>query len=231
MEKRKIKVAIIDNSINSEIYSPVKHWRTYLKVEWEAFSAKKGMFPDLSEGYTHLILTGSEASIIERDLWVYQEVEFVREAVAKNLPVLGSCYGHQLLAVALAGYKNVHRCKKPEIGWIPIKIRIDNPLLGPRGVFYAYNLHFDEVIDLDDKFEILASTEQCRIHAFKLRNQPIWGLQAHPEINIPRGRQLFNNLISLETKMAPYFKEGLCSRPRDSNLIHRIIANFLKSGE
>jgi len=231
MKKRKIKVAIIDNSINPEIYSPVQHWGKYLNVEWETFSAKNGMFPDLSEGYTHLILTGSEASIIERDHWVYQEVEYVREAVGKNLPVFGSCYGHQLLAIALAGYKNVCRCKKPEIGWIPIKIRMNNPLLGPRGVFYAYTLHFDEVIDLDNKFEVLASTEQCRIHAFKLKNQPLWGLQAHPEINIPAGRQLFNNLISQETKMTPYFEAGLKSRSRDSNLIHRIIANFLKSGE
>ena len=231
MKKRKIKVAIIDNSINSKIYYPVQHWSTYLKVECETFSAKNGMFPDLSEGYTHLILTGSEASIIERDYWVYQEVEFIREAVAKNLPVLGSCYGHQLLAIALAGYKNVGRCKMPEIGWIPIKIRMDNPLLGPRVVFYAYTLHFDEVIDLDDKFEVLASTEQCRIHAFKLKNKPLWGIQAHPEINVPTGRQLFNNLISLETKMTPYYEEALKSRSRDSNLIYRIIANFLKSGE
>jgi len=231
MKKRKVKVAIIDNSINPEVYSPVQHWSKYLKVEWETFSAKKGRFPDLSEGYTHLILTGSEASIMERNLWVYQEVEFIREAVAKNLPVLGSCYGHQLLAIALAGYKYVNRCQKPEIGWIPIKIRMDNHLLGSRGVFYAYTLHFDEVVDLDDTFEVLASTEQCRIHAFKLKNKPLWGMQAHPEINIPAGKQLFNNLISLETKMTPYYEKGLKSRSKDSNLIHRIIVNFLKSGE
>ncbi len=229
--KKKIKVAIIDNSINPEVYSPVHHWSKYLKVEWTTFSAKKGMFPDLSEGFTHFILTGSEASIIERDFWVYQEVEFVREVVAKNLPVLGSCYGHQLLAIALAGDKHVRRCKKPEIGWIPIKIRMGNYLLGSRGVFYAYNLHFDEVIDLDDKFEVFALTEQCSVHAFKLKGQPLWGIQAHPEINITAGRKLFNNLISLETKMTPYYEEGLKSRSRDSNLIHRIIANFLKIGE
>ena len=201
------------------------------EVETRDVAAKKGRFPDLSEGFTHLILTGSEASIMERDLWVYQEVEFVREAVEKNLPVLGSCYGHQLLAIALAGYKYVRRCKKPEIGWIPIKIKMDNHLLGSRGVFYAYTLHFDEVADIDDKFEVLASTEQCRIHAFKLKNKPLWGIQAHPEINVPTGRQLFNNLISLETKMTPYYEEALKSRSRDSNLIYRIIDNFLKSGE
>ena len=41
--KKKIKVAIIDNSINPEVYSPVHHWSKYLKVESTTFSAKKGM--------------------------------------------------------------------------------------------------------------------------------------------------------------------------------------------
>ena len=77
-----MKVAIVDNSIDSSIYNPIIHWKSYLKVEWEAFKAIKSHFPDLKKGYTHLILTGSEASILEREKWVNEEVELIQEAAA-----------------------------------------------------------------------------------------------------------------------------------------------------
>ena len=57
MRKNEIKVAIIDNSIDSSVYNPIDHWRSYLDVAWEAFRASQKHFPDLKRGYTHIILT------------------------------------------------------------------------------------------------------------------------------------------------------------------------------
>jgi len=43
----------------------VKHWKSFFDEEWAAFKAKENQFPDLKSGeYTHLILTGSESSIL-----------------------------------------------------------------------------------------------------------------------------------------------------------------------
>lgn len=73
----RIKLAIIDNSINSEIYNPLIHWKNYLNVEWTSFKARESQFPRFKDGYIHFLLTGSEASILERESWVYEEIEVV----------------------------------------------------------------------------------------------------------------------------------------------------------
>ena len=231
MKRENVRVAIIDNSIDPTVYKPIDHWRTFLGVPWEAFRAVESRFPGLDRGYTHLILTGSEASIMERESWVYEEVEVVQKALERGIPILGSCYGHQLLALALRGPAHVRRCPQPEVGWIPIKIQMKNSLLGDEEEAYTFSIHFDEVIGLDDDFLVLATTPACLVQAFELRTRPVWGIQFHPEINISAARELLENLIRLELKTSLLFEEALRKRPRDSGLIRRIVRHFLASGE
>jgi GMP synthase-like glutamine amidotransferase len=229
MRSDSIRVAIIDNSIDPTVYRPVDHWRAFLGVSWEAFGAVKGCFPDLDQGYTHLILTGSESSILDRENWVDEEMEVVQEALDRGIPLLGSCYGHQLLALALRGPAHVRRCPQAEVGWIPLKIEKKNSLLGNEAKAYSFSLHFDEVIDLDDDFIVLASTPACRVQAFQLRGRPVWGVQFHPEINIAAARVLLENLICLGLKTSPLFEQALKTRPKDSGLIRKIVRHFLAS--
>lgn len=224
---KKIKVAIVDNSIYPEIYHPVAHWSAYLKdVPWEVFRAPEGCLPDLKD-FTHIILTGSEATILEREAWVEREVEFVKEAVAAGSSILGSCYGHQLLALALAGPAHIGRCREPEIGWIPVDIQTDSTLLGPKGEAYTFSIHFDEVKELADPFVILASTSLCPIQAFQVRNRNVWGLQIHPEIHVENARELLMNFGGVFPKIRPLYEKALAAPPRDSRLIFKIIKGFL----
>jgi len=228
MRKNEIKLAIVDNSIDPSVYNPVEHWSSYLAVSWEAFRARRSHFPDLRKEYTHLILTGSESSILDRENWVYEEVELVQEAVEKGLSVLGSCYGHQLLVLALLGKSCVQRCLKPEVGWIPVQIKKESELLGKKRTAFSFSIHFDEAVNLSHAFAVLASSRDCKIQAFQMRKRQIWGLQIHPEIDIPSGQKLLNKLISLNLKTKPFFIAALNSRPRDSGLIRRIVKYFLK---
>lgn len=224
-----IKVAIIDNSLNSSIYNPVAHWSSHLTCDWKSFKAKENQFPDLKKEFTHVILTGSEASIVERERWVEEEVCIAQEAVERGLSVLGSCYGHQLLALALGGESCVRRSKHPEVGWDVIQITKTNGLLGKKREFYCYLLHFDEVTNLGKKFTILASSKKCDVQAFQWKNRPVWGIQAHPEISTASGKSLLKNLIALQLKTNQFFKRGLKTTPRDSGLINLIIRNFVSS--
>jgi len=224
---KNIRLAIIDNAMDHSVYTPVEHWRKHLPMEGETFRAPAGEFPDLQDGYTHLILTGSEASTMERESWVDDEIELVQKAVAGGLAVLGSCWGHQLLALALSGPENVRRCDEPEMGWLPIRISVDNLLLGKKGRIYAYTVHFDEVVGLGGDFRVLASTPQCPVHAFQLRGRPIWGVQSHPEIGMPDGRELFRKFLGQGSPAAPLFQAALASPARDSGAIHGIIDAFL----
>ncbi len=222
-----LKVAILDNSIDPAVYKPIDHWRQFLSVPWESFRALDGQFPDLASGLTHLILTGSEASIVQREPWVAEEVEVVKEALARGFPVLGSCYGHQLLVLALRGPAHVRRCPQPEIGWIPIKILRPNGLLGKPRPAYSFSIHFDEVINLDDGFSLLASTPACSVQAFKLKGQPVWGIQFHPEIDVAAAQELLGNLLKRRTENNFLFEQALAATPRDSGLIRRIVHHFL----
>jgi GMP synthase-like glutamine amidotransferase len=224
---RNLLVAIIDNSIDPSVYKPVQHWAPFLQAPFASFRAPDGRLPDLGKGFTHIILTGSEASIVEREDWVRSEVEFVQDALERGLPMLGSCYGHQLLALALCGPAHVRRCKRPEIGWLPVAIREISGLLGKVGVAYAFSSHFDEVTGLDVRFRVLASSAGCPVQAFKLKGRPVWGIQFHPEIDIPAAREYIQNLIDLGLETSPLFAEALRLKPRDSGLIRRIVPHFL----
>jgi GMP synthase-like glutamine amidotransferase len=225
--KKDLLVAIVDNSIAPSVYKPVEHWATFLQAPFASFRAPEGRLPDLEKDFTHLILTGSEASIVERESWVDAEVEFVQEALSRNFPTLGSCYGHQLLALALCGPAHVRRSSRPEIGWYPIAIRRKSGLLGEKGVVYAFSSHFDEVIDLDKDFRVLASTPDCPVQAFELKGRPVWGIQFHPEIDIPAAQEFLRNLVNLGLKTSGLFAEALRLSPQDSGLICRIVRYFL----
>lgn len=231
MSKKDFKVAILDNSIDPSLYTPIDHWKAYLGVKWESFRAIKSKFPDLKRGYTHIIVSGSEASILERDKWVYEEMEIIQEAVDRGISILGSCYGHQLLALTLLGASYVRRCPTPEIGWIPIQIDHESELLGKRRQAYTFTCHFDEVVNLDDSFQILASTKESPIQAFQKKGRPIWGIQIHPEIDISSGKRFLKDLISLNLKTTPFFEDALKLKPRDSGLIRQIITSFLTARE
>jgi len=224
-----IRVAIVDNSIAPSIYRPVDHWAAFLQVPFSSFRAPERRLPGLKEGFTHVILTGSEASIMEREGWVDAEVEFVREVLNRNLPILGSCYGHQLLALATRGAASVRRALRPEIGWHPIDIRTKSGLLGEEGTIYAFSSHFDEVIGLDEDFRILASTPGCPVQAFELRDRPVWGIQFHPEIDIPAARDFMSRLVGLGLETSSLFWKVLGMKPRDSGVIHRIVRHFLQA--
>ena len=224
----KPKVAIINNSVFPDIYKPVEHWTRVLQnVEWKAFSAPGGALPRPGD-FSHFILTGSEASILARASWVEREADFVREAFRLDRTLLGSCYGHQLLALALAGPNHIGRCREPEIGWLPIEITADSPLLGLKGTAYTFSVHFDEVRNLEKPFIVLASSAVCPIQAFTVEDRPVWGLQIHPEIDVEAARGLLRDFGGVFPDVLPLYRKALDSVPRDSGLIFKIVNEFLR---
>lgn len=223
------RVAIIDNSIYPDLYKPIDHWKKFLPVPFKSFRAAEGQLPDLDDGFTHIILTGSEASIVERDNWVQQEVDFIQQAFNRNIALLGSCYGHQLLVLSLLGEKHVRRCPQPEIGWIKIKACEAHHIFGKKEEFYAFSIHFDEVINLKPPFYPLAETEICPIQAFEMKGERVWGIQFHPEINIEEAQFFLKELIRRDWPNQELFARALRMETRDSGVIDSIISFFLSS--
>lgn len=221
------RIAVIDNAVDPEVYRPARHWGRWLDEPFAVFAAGEGRLPDLDDGFSHLILTGSEDSILERPPWAEAEVALVREALARGLAILGSCYGHQLLAVAIGGPACVRKCREPEIGWKTIEVLGTDPLLGPAGAAHAFTLHFDEVVDPDGRLTILAASPVCAVQAFRFGTKPVWGVQPHPEIGPEDGRELLQAELDRGYPGSDLIGRALGSEPRDSGLIRPIVAGFL----
>jgi GMP synthase (glutamine-hydrolysing) len=115
---------------------------------------------------------------VERFPALAAEREWLAEAVARGMPVLGICLGAQLLARALGA--EVRPGGAPEIGFASVEIADpDDPVLGglaPR----AEVLHWHgDVFDLPDGAQHLASSERTACQAFRAGNA--WGVLFHPE--------------------------------------------------
>lgn len=221
-----IKIAIVDNSLDHAVYNPIRHWKSCLERDFEVFKATDSRFPEVRD-FTHVILTGSEASILQREKWAAEEMDFIKSAAEKGVSLLGSCWGHQLLAFALAGPKYVRKCPEPEIGWIAISVHGRAAFLGEKRRAFCFSSHSDEVIELPEEFCVLASSDRCQIQAFQYSNESIWGLQIHPEINIREATWYLEKRVENKHDPLPFFQAALNSPPRDSGIIDQVLQNFL----
>jgi GMP synthase (glutamine-hydrolysing) len=156
--------------------------------------------------FSHLIISGSEASVMEERAENELLLKIVRDFVDREQRVLGICYGHQFLAANLYRKDCCRKSKTPEFGWTEIKTQA-NPLFGDVRNPFCMVSHYDEVFDLDDTFDVIASTERCGVHGFQYRNLPVWGLQFHPEYNDIEAAEIFSLLIEQDPGTTDYFSQ------------------------
>ncbi len=140
--------------------------------------------PDISS-YCGIIVTGSPAFVTDREDWSEHGAEFLRLAVQKNVPLLGVCYGHQLLAHALGGRVDFHP-RGREIGSVDIRLhqagKTDPLMSGLPASFTAQVSHSQTVVRLPDNAILLAGNEFDQHQAFRVGTNA-WGLQFHPEFS------------------------------------------------
>jgi GMP synthase-like glutamine amidotransferase len=118
---------------------------------------------------------------------------FLRET---SLPVLGICGGHQVIAqafgapVAPMGYQ--------ELCYIEVELVKDDPILeGLSTPITTFNWHGEEVKEMPAGFDLLGSSELCRIQIFRHHDREIYGVQFHPELSgrKPDGKILLINFL------------------------------------
>jgi len=138
--------------------------------------------PDL-RAYDAVICAGGEYEPDEFEEPIFQaEKERIMEALEADVPMLGICLGHQLIAHWLGGEVKPGRW---EVGWLPISVTADglnDPLLAGLGEeFYAFLWHGDQITRLPDEAVLLGSSERCRVQAYRLRGRLVWGVQFNPQ--------------------------------------------------
>lgn len=143
-----------------------------------------------------IILSGGPKS-------VYNRIESLSEkmidyAMQNNIPLLGICFGHQLLAHKLGG--KVEKGKSAEYGITKIYIDKENTLFaGVAKEFNAWASHFDDVKALPKDFIQLAHSDVSKFEAMKHKSKALFGLQFHPEVwHTEGGEKILTNFLNMK---------------------------------
>ena len=147
---------------------------------------------DFSSGLKGVILSGSPFSVNDENALLIN----VKNIVDK-VPVLGICYGAQLVAKLFGGV--VEKSDKREYGRSKLQIQIADELLaGVKNDSDVWMSHSDTIKKLPENFSISASTHNIPVAAFnsKTSNNPIFGLQFHPEVyHSAEGKKIISNFL------------------------------------
>ncbi len=140
-----------------------------------------------AETLAGVVITGSPAMVSAREDWSERTAEWLRQAVPTGLPVLGVCYGHQLLAHALGGRAGPNPAGR-QIGTVTAQLidsSKEDPLLGylPKA-FSAHASHSEVVLELPPGAESLATSPLTDNFAIRFAENA-WGVQFHPEFSAP----------------------------------------------
>jgi GMP synthase-like glutamine amidotransferase len=222
---------VIDNALDHEFYRPVDHWTDTLGFSPESVYPPGGdTLPDVDE-YTHVIVTGSEGMVSDMPEWTREEARWVKEAIDAGVAVLGSCWGHQLIAFAMAGLQAVRRAATPESGWISVSVAQEGGLLSGAS-FQSFASHFEEVVaGCHPELQVLATTPSCGVHAARWGDRSVWGLQAHPEIGPEAGKEFLAQAAERWPDWAPLFRSALGGPVQDSGAGKVIARRFLEVGK
>lgn len=141
--------------------------------------------PVLTEEVSSIIITGSDDMVTNLKPWSVATANWLREIVHTEIPILGICYGHQLLSHALNGIVDYHPRGK-EYGEVEISLTEEgkkDPLLGvlpPK--FTGYVAHSQSIMKLPPNTTVLAKNDFEASHAVRFCKN-VWGVQFHPEFN------------------------------------------------
>lgn len=150
-----------------------------------------------------IILSGGPSSIYEKDA-----PQLDVKILDSGLPVLGICYGHQLLAHRLRG--RVVKAKRKEFGIASAKVSGGSALLkglSPRE--QVWMSHGDTVLNPPEGSTVIATTDNCPVAAFQDEKRKIYGVQWHPEVvHTTNGEMILRNFVFGICRCRPDWKVG-----------------------
>ena len=180
------------------------------------------------EGFAGAIITGSAAMVTERHDWSERSADWLRQAAHDGLPLLGICYGHQLIAHALGGEVGVNPTGR-EMGTIQLDLHppaAEDPLFaGLPARIPAQATHLQSVLLLPDGATKLASSEQDQAHAFRW-GDAVWGLQFHPEFSTTHMRGYIHarsDALASEGRCGKRLAREVSAAPQARKVLRRFV--------
>ncbi len=201
----------------------------------DVYYAHCGELPD-DHATDSILITGSEFHVYDRQDWVTKTQDYIKTALKNDIPVLGVCYGHQLLADTLGG--TVTTLEVPEqapltdreMGYNTIRLtdagRASTLFRNIPEQFISFTSHRDYVAELPDHAVPLAANPYGN-HGFTSTRYPAYGIQFHPEYDLDLAETLLEQK-DLPPEQHNAVEETLTEeRARKAERSRTVFTNFL----
>ena len=202
--------------------------------DYATFDVRDDVFPASAKDCDAWIVTGSKANVYEDLPWMRRLKALILEIYDADLPTVGICFGHQIIAEAFGGDVN----KYPD-GW-GVGLHRYEMVPGAEGLdagmssFTLSAMHQDQVLVKPDSAKVLASSPFCPFAALQYDDR-ILTFQAHPEFDVTFETRLVEYLRgkSVPKDKADQALEDLTvpAAATDSIAIAHWMASFLQRGE
>jgi GMP synthase-like glutamine amidotransferase len=174
-------------------------------------------FPESVHDAEGWLITGSKHGTYEDEPFIRPLEEFIRIAYADDVPLVGICFGHQIIAQALGG-----KVEKFAGGWSLGRQEYD--LDGRRVALNAW--HQDQVIEVPPEAQVIGSSEFCENAAFAYRGRA-FSVQPHPEFDDDAVRLLLDvRRAAVTPELAEGVKAGIGQPVSNAAIADRIAAFF-----
>ncbi len=186
MSEEKIIVIDFGGQYNQLVARRVRECNVYCEI----LSYRTPLSKIMAESPKGLILTGGPSSCYEEGAATCERALF-----ECGIPVLGLCYGAQLMQLVLGG--KVERAAMREYGHTEISVDTTSPLFSDvPGETSCFMSHFDHITALASGFKTIGHTKNCPFAAVSDDERKLYGLQFHPEVlHTPYGKAMIKNFV------------------------------------
>lgn len=184
----------------------------------------EGLLPAEAVQHDGWLVTGSPHGVYDGLPWIAPAEEFLRQVMTACRPIVGICFGHQLLAQALGGTV----IKSPKgwgLGLHEYQWQLDS---GRTGSFVLPASHQDQVITLPSAGKVLAASPHCAYAAIAYDDTALT-FQAHPEFTLAYqtdSLQLKEEVGGIAPEILTAARQSLTAKVSDSPAIGSMIADF-----
>lgn len=176
------RIALLDASHDDP--NTVRNFRRELHADLAEFQVVDGRLPATVD-YDAVVVTGSRSSINDAEAWIDETRTYVREAIDCDIPTLGICWGHQVIADALGG--TVESMGEYELGYRRVEHTGADLFDGIPERFTVFVTHQDAVTELPPGATLIAENDYG-IHGFQVGTA--FGVQSHPEYDVKTAEEV-----------------------------------------
>jgi GMP synthase (glutamine-hydrolysing) len=240
MTEQTIRLGIID-TIPAEFYldgeksDPQKFIDMFRRIQapmtFRTYLATEEDYPESLDECDAYLITGSPCSVYDTYTWLRDLENFVRHVSDQEIPLVGICFGHQIIAQSLGG-----KVRLADGGWTlglhEFDVTVEKQWMLNRSTTRnaLYFINQDQVVTLPPDVQWLGGSDVCP-NAMFCREDRILSIQGHPEqplSSMHRFLELLLDEYHVDRDLADHAETTMASNEPDADLFASWITEFLK---